>query len=173
MICFEVTLNEKHLTTAGLPGYAVMSTLISWVRSKYRSGSASKPYEELSLHVGGLDSNEPPGVTTNWIGSRPLRVGDTICIRVAEQETADPPVHRRPSRPWTKERHEEHLRKNIDALTDELNVVVATSDEEWERKRRAKQKRRRLHAAKKAKKQKRERNDSPASARKSARKRTR
>ena len=56
MICFELQLNGRPLTTAGIPGFAVLTSSVTWVQRKPRHSSALDA-KELTLHLGGLDSN--------------------------------------------------------------------------------------------------------------------
>jgi hypothetical protein len=97
MICFDVALNGKRVTRAGIPGYAVLNTDLIWVRPKPRLGArARRP--DLRLRVGGLDSNVPDwedGIHLDWC-DRKLKPGDRISVRILEAEDVDPPAPEMP-----------------------------------------------------------------------------
>ncbi len=136
MICFEVSLNGRRLTTAGIPGFAVLNTILNWVNRRPRPGRAGS--SELCLSVGGLDSNGPDyagyGTFLDWV-RRPLKSGDLVKVRVLERESADPPTARRSDSKAELERDrkdsnryylKEHLkrRKEIDTAIARLKRAV-------------------------------------------------
>lgn len=138
MICFEVSLNGQRLTTAGIPGHAVLSTVITWVRSRHHK----EPYRSnghLDFRVGGLDANSrkrEDGKHLEWV-QRDLAVGDVVEVRILEAESADPPLAsekaseagsaRRSDRYYLKE----HLkrRKEFDAVIVRLKRLVRKEDQ--------------------------------------------
>src|SRR5262245_25033312 len=90
MICFEVEINGQKVATAGIPGLAVLSVITSWVCSPGQEPGAM--IEDLDVSIAGLDSNseDEEGTHMRW-GRRELAPGDTVTVRVLDQETADPP----------------------------------------------------------------------------------
>lgn len=93
MIVFEVQLNGKRVVRAGLPGYAVLNTIVGWVNRRPRPGLVPEG-GELSLRVGGLESNGQSwedGTHAHW-NVPEVSVGDSIRIRIIESENADPPA---------------------------------------------------------------------------------
>lgn len=99
MIAFEVSLNGKRISAAGVGDIGVLSTILSWVRREGRNTETGKPgriEEELTLSVGGLMSSTNEHV--QWTESA-LTVGDEVCIRVTELESVDAPRDRRTEDP--------------------------------------------------------------------------
>jgi hypothetical protein len=99
MICFRLSLNGEYCTTAGIPGHAVLSSHLTWVRRDTGPRRRGLPDESLDLSLGGLDSNvvgDDP-VSVSWYQG-PLHVGDRVLFEVLDLEQADPPLqgHRRP-----------------------------------------------------------------------------
>ena len=73
-IAFMVFRNGRSVCTAGLGGKpGVLTAILDWVQ---RQGP-----DELSLHVGGLDSATQQHVI--WT-RQPLRIGDEVAIRILE-----------------------------------------------------------------------------------------
>ena len=94
MPVFQIYLNGKKLTTAGVGDLGVLSAVVSWVRRKGDHTLAKKPdcvEEELTLHVGGLIS--PTEEHVRWL-DRGLKVGDEVRIAIAENAKVDRPSHR-------------------------------------------------------------------------------
>jgi hypothetical protein len=148
MICFQVSLNGQRLTTAGIPGFAVLSTTLTWVRSRHRP----EPYRTsgvLNFRVGGLDANSrkrADGKHVEWVG-RDIAVGDVVEVRILESESSDPPSPvewpeagsaRRSNRYYLKE----HLkrRKEIDAVIVRLKRHVRKEELEKAKRKGAKSK---------------------------------
>lgn len=95
MPVFQIYLNGKKLTTAGVGDLGVLSAVVSWVRRKGDHTLAKKQdrmEEELSLHVGGLIS--PTEEHVRWL-DRGLKVGDEVRIAIAEDAKVDRPSHRK------------------------------------------------------------------------------
>jgi hypothetical protein len=51
--------------------------------------------EDLFIEVGVLANEEH----IDWVKQKPLQVGDEICVKVVESESADEPVRRRRNHP--------------------------------------------------------------------------
>ena len=99
MIAFEVSLNGKKISVAGVGDLGVLTTIISWVRREGRNtetGEPGKIEEELTLSVGGLISSKNEHV--QWTESG-LTVGDEVCIRVSDLESVDAPRDRKTEDP--------------------------------------------------------------------------
>ena len=104
MTAFEVFLNGKRACVAGVPGFGVLSLIMSSVRRRPEPGRRSRVKQELRLDVGGLESRDPgPGEHLRWIARR-LRAGDRVSIRVLRTDTVDPPVTRHRDDPAVIER---------------------------------------------------------------------
>ena len=71
MISFELSRNGKRLAMAGVPGFAVVSAIFTWVRRQSRF-NPKKRDEELSFDLG-------------------ARIGDVFVLRVLDVESADEP----------------------------------------------------------------------------------
>ena len=85
MLAFEISVNGKRLCVAGTAVSDVISTVVSWVRSR------SNMPEQLDFHVGGILAGESPthfGWTTPLIGP-----GDEITIRLVDTDSWDEPEH--------------------------------------------------------------------------------
>jgi|SRR5215831_15819923 len=87
MVCLELELNGQKLARGGLPGFAVVTSIVTWVRS------CREPEGKLTLSLTGLDSNSEPGEHVGWAGEM-LKTGDVVTIRVLESDEADPPLSR-------------------------------------------------------------------------------
>lgn len=98
MICFRARLNGAAVATAGIPGRAVLTAIVTWVRRLKNPPTGTETEEKLDLHLGGLDSNGEPwddARSLNWFNG-PLKVGDRLILEILDQEVADPPVHSSP-----------------------------------------------------------------------------
>jgi hypothetical protein len=94
MPAFQIYLNGKKVSTAGVGDLGVLTAHVSWVRRKGEQTLARKPdcvEEELTLHVGGLIS--PAQEQVRWL-DRDLQVGDEVRITVAENAKVDRPRSR-------------------------------------------------------------------------------
>jgi hypothetical protein len=90
----EVFHNGRRIARAGIPGYAVLSTTVTWVRRdtlRWPPGTKVKA-EDLRFHVGGLDSNDPSWSRHVEWATPPLNLGDRIEIRVSGDSHLDPPT---------------------------------------------------------------------------------
>ena len=60
MIAFEVSLNGKVVSTAGVKDFGVLTAILSWVRRRSDKARDGKTIEEqLTFEVSGLDSHNP------------------------------------------------------------------------------------------------------------------
>jgi hypothetical protein len=94
MPVFHVYLNGKQVSTAGVGDLGVLGAHVSWVRRKGEHTLAKKAntvQEELTLQVGGLIS--PAQEHVRWL-DRDLKIGDEVCITVAEDSKVDRPRSR-------------------------------------------------------------------------------
>lgn len=101
MLALEVRINDGPPVLAGAEDLGVLTAMVTCVG---KLGSQSVPVRgddlrQAGLSIGGLTARPPrPTGTANehvqWIQGRELSVGDTITIRVAETERADPVVTR-------------------------------------------------------------------------------
>ncbi|NVJ27512.1 hypothetical protein HUW62_40500 [Myxococcus sp. AM011] len=90
MLCFRVLRNGRHLATAGVPDFGVLSTILTWVR---RPDDESNANPELELHVGGSVGRQYSENLT-WCDV-PIRAGDVLTVEVRDDLEADPPRTRR------------------------------------------------------------------------------
>ncbi|CAM4493274.1 hypothetical protein [Corallococcus exiguus] len=90
MLCFRVSRNGRHLTTAGVPDFGVLSTILTWVRRPHDESNANP---ELTLHVGGSVGREY-GEHLSWCDVN-IRAGDILMVEVREDLEAEPPRERR------------------------------------------------------------------------------
>jgi hypothetical protein len=98
MIAFDVKVNGKRACLAGIPGYAVLTAILTWVRRHPRPPHLPRETSELTLDVSGLESNFSPrdeGKHLRWL-TKKVGVGDTITIQVLEREKVDAPRRRYP-----------------------------------------------------------------------------
>ena len=96
MIAFQVFVNGKKVSTAGVGDLGVLHMGVAWVRRQGENTRAKKPgsvEEELSFHVGGLIS--ATGEHLIWQEEKPLRVGDEVKVRIIEAEKVDEPAARK------------------------------------------------------------------------------
>jgi len=85
MIAFKIILNGEKLALAGVGADGVLTSIVSWgSKDTGRKGSAN-------LHVGGIES---PAVHVNWI-DKDLEVGDSVEVRIVEQQDVDEPQMRK------------------------------------------------------------------------------
>lgn len=89
MLCFRVARNGGHLTTAGVPDFGVLHTILSWVR---RPDDESNATPELTLHVGGSVGKEYREHLT-WCDVH-IRAGDVLTVEVREDLEAEAPKER-------------------------------------------------------------------------------
>lgn len=92
---FDVFHNGSRVARAGMPGTAVVSVTLHWVRRDQerfpRGGSV--PLEELGFHVGALDSNDPAWSRSVRWKTPALEVGDRVEVRLSRSQVLDPPSY--------------------------------------------------------------------------------
>jgi hypothetical protein len=81
MIAFEVYLNGEKLCLAGVGGDWVLSVIATWVSRRGQS--------DMFMSAGGLITETEEHI--EWMKQEPLRVGDTIQIKILESQAVDPP----------------------------------------------------------------------------------
>ena len=103
MIAFEVALSGTKACTAGVGDEGMLTCILSYVASR----------RELELDVGG----SVDGTHMNW-AMPPLKVGDTVTIRIVETGLPDQPTTSEAEDPGLVEREErkyyERLRRKYE-----------------------------------------------------------
>ena len=84
MLCLELSVNGNKLATAGLAGYGVISSIITYVRRR-REGKG-----HLDVTLTGLDSDVEPAEHLRWARAK-LRAGDRVVVRVLHDRAVDQP----------------------------------------------------------------------------------
>jgi hypothetical protein len=97
MIAFNVYLNGKKISTAGVGDIGVLSAHVTWVRRTQKEMHIKMPEEELTLEVGGLISAKEEYV--RWLDGTALKVGDEVRITVGKATKVDRPRSRKRSDP--------------------------------------------------------------------------
>jgi len=97
MIAFNVYLNGKKLSTAGVGDLGVLSAHVTWVRRTPKDMQVKMPEEELTLDLGGLVS--PKNDYVRWLDHAALQVGDEVRITVGKAVKVDRPRSRKRSDP--------------------------------------------------------------------------
>ena len=95
MPVFNVYLNGKKVSTAGVGDTGVLGAHVSWARRRGEHTLAKNPdsvEEELRLDVGGLIT--PADEHVRWV-DRKLKVGDEIRIVIVEEAAVDRPRTRK------------------------------------------------------------------------------
>lgn len=90
MIGFEISINGKRVLLAGLnndPG--VLNAIIDYIKRENLSNGKSSIEEEISIRVGGLNSNTKDHL--EWTNEK-LKIGDSIIIKVVEALKVDDPA---------------------------------------------------------------------------------
>jgi hypothetical protein len=119
MIAFEVSLNGKVVSTAGVKDFGVLTAILSWVRrrsDKARDGKTIE--EELTFEVGGLDSHNPDlSEHLKWL-SKALHVGDVVSIHIVDRDAVNLPKSRKRDDPKkiakAKRRYYERLKRELE-----------------------------------------------------------
>lgn len=99
MPVFQVYLNGKKVSTAGVGDTGVVGAHVSWVRrrgERTRAKKAGSVEEELRLDVGGLIT--PADEHVRWV-DRKLKIGDEIRVVIVEDAPVDRPRTRKRSDP--------------------------------------------------------------------------
>jgi hypothetical protein len=97
MIALSVSLNGKHICTAGAEDLAVLSTIIT---ATGKLGKKTVPARPNDLHglagfsIGGLarTKNSKKNVHMSWATASRLKVGDTIQVTILETIKVDKPI---------------------------------------------------------------------------------
>jgi len=119
MICFELSVNDKKLTTAGVPGDGTLTQTVAWVR---RPGDAHDGlYLTLSGHETHADVMAQAHV--DW-GRVNLKVGDVVTLRIVEGGTVDAPQSRKSNPEARAERRVAHMREELEQLEHVITVSV-------------------------------------------------
>jgi len=93
-ISLKVLHNGRPLAHAAIPGFAVLSAHVTWVRrdtTRFPPGSKVEA-EELLFRVGGLDSNDLKQERHVSWATPPLAVGDRVEIQISDDPGSDPPT---------------------------------------------------------------------------------
>lgn len=102
---FQVEFQGRTINMS-LPKAGVISAIISCVD---RSDKETKSPEEVTLHLGGLDSTD--GKHPQW-GEFALSPGDKVVISIHDDQKRDPPNERRGfSREETEKEKRDYVRK--------------------------------------------------------------
>ena len=117
MIAFKVSLNGKHICTAGVRDFGVVSAIVTWVRRKpEKSRDGRSIEEELTADIGGLDSDVNEHL--KWLARR-LHLGDRMAVEVVESDSVDKPKRRHRNDPTkarrAKKRYFERFKKEFEA----------------------------------------------------------
>jgi len=96
MLGYNVYRNNERLCVAGVGDFGVLTACVTWVGySPERlvrwaaDGISERQPVELTLHVGGLKSDDrEPGLHLRWIDAN-VRVGDEIKIQVIDVAQVD------------------------------------------------------------------------------------
>ena len=103
MIALEVSLNGKQVCIAGAEDLGVLSASLSACGKLGKKTVPARPDEtrDIFYSVGGLTSRRDPkkDVHLHWKSIAPLRVGDTVQVRVIETEKVDRAKSRTKSKP--------------------------------------------------------------------------
>jgi hypothetical protein len=94
MLAFELFVDDERICLAGMEDWAVMSVILSAVRSGQRPDG--QPREgKLDVHVGGLSEDDPDGVAHHARWARiDLATGSRVSVNVVETDHPDPPARR-------------------------------------------------------------------------------
>ena len=103
MICFEVSVNGKKVCRAGIGGYGVLTSIVTWVKRHISNMPPNEDdqegflSEQIRLEIGGLETI-PGEIGDHLAWSTPeVGVGDDVRIRIIESPEPDTPNDRRPS----------------------------------------------------------------------------
>jgi hypothetical protein len=104
MICFEVKINGKKLSIAGIENeFGALTTILRWVSRDLRDfpeeSRSSVTKEELKLTVAGsITHGKNDHENLNWV-MREISPGDEICIKILHSSHIDEPQSRERSDP--------------------------------------------------------------------------
>lgn len=96
MVGYSVSRNDERLCTAGVGDFGVLTACVTWARHRpaklarwAAEGISDQEPIELTLHVGGLKSDDgSPSWHMRWIDVG-LQVGDEIKIQVIDTSRVD------------------------------------------------------------------------------------
>ncbi|NOJ83729.1 MULTISPECIES: hypothetical protein [Myxococcus] len=91
MLCFRLLRNGRHVATAGVSGFGVVSTILTWVR---RPDDETRENPLVDLHLGGSVGREYRE-HLKWCYAKDIRAGDVLTVEVREDLEPDPPKERR------------------------------------------------------------------------------
>lgn len=92
VIAFKVSVNGKHVCTAGVRDFGTLSTIVTWVRRRPEYSKDGKSIEEeLHASVGAFESKS--NAHKRWL-AQSLRVGDRITVEVTDSKVVDRPKRR-------------------------------------------------------------------------------
>ena len=96
MIAFEVFHNGRRVCRAGAEDLGVLHVSVAAggnLGNKVASAILEGKGAEIHYHVGGLTARKDPktDVHLNWKSVAPLKIGDTISVKILESDTADKP----------------------------------------------------------------------------------
>ncbi|NTX53690.1 hypothetical protein [Myxococcus sp. CA039A] len=114
MLCLRVSLNGRHLTTAGLPGFGVVTAMLHWAHFEE---AELRHVSDVTLSVGGSEGESLLG----WHDG-PVRPGDTVTIEVCEAALADVP-HRTPLSKEDGTNEVSRLQRELQRLESRLSEV--------------------------------------------------
>ncbi|HZI14765.1 MAG TPA: hypothetical protein VE153_30635 [Myxococcus sp.] len=111
MICFELSVNDKKVATAGVPGDGTLTQTVAWVR---RPGDA---HDGLYLTLNGHETHADvmAQAHVDW-GRVNLKVGDVVTLRIVEGGTVDAPQSRKSNPEARAERRVAHMREELEQL---------------------------------------------------------
>jgi hypothetical protein len=121
MRAFSISVNGKHLCTAGIGPDGVLTSNVTW--------SGRESHEHFHMHVGGLDSASNKHL--HWAAKK-IGIGDEILTRIIETEKVDDPIDSQ-TRTLLEAAHEE---SRADQTASVIAAALILHDSEsggWER----------------------------------------
>jgi len=92
MLAFQITINGKHIATAGVQ-QGVVSAIANWVCLPWGDSTPSVEDWHAGFSVGAID--EQTSENLKWL-RHDVRLGDEISIKLVETDTVDEPTERKP-----------------------------------------------------------------------------
>jgi len=92
---FELAVNGEPICAAGLDGFGVVNCIISWVKRNPEAVDLSKVpgatpeeffKEQMSVNLGGLDSNDTNNKMPVTWSHKELNAGDVVTVRILTPE---------------------------------------------------------------------------------------
>src|SRR5687768_12162805 len=91
MICFDVSLNDEHVCTAGVGDEGVLTAILGW-SDAVENRAKTKKRRGVDLQVGGISEDKH----VSWVEAfDKLEVGDTVTIRIIESAKPERPRRRK------------------------------------------------------------------------------